>query len=429
MSKKLNLVYEWIGPRGPLTNNRIPSVADFISGIIEPSSGIDHNHYQYPHFYQRFKNVNLCSTSKIPDGPFIYEFNFASKHYSDVLGIFSDSHGFLSNAHISETVQEKIKNKVGYLMITILYESYFSDNFLLAMTNYFKRKNVPLSQVIYVSNCANGKEIYEDFCQRHSLIPEINIEYFPTFRVDKTDVAQVIDKYKFVHYRPGPREKTFLNFNRRYSDHRLIFYTAMSKKNLLDQFFISMSNIQPENNRTYVDNVKYTASKYPMFEFTEQDILEANKHLPLILDNTNFNSYPMENTVDAVEYFYKNSLINIVSETFFFDKQIHITEKTFKPIAFKQPFIMLGSYGSLKHLHDLGFKTFSQFWNEDYDNIQDNAQRMLEVLKIVDDVSKWSSDQKIKFSQDVKEIIEYNFLHLWTMQDKEIDMFVEKYGV
>ncbi len=429
MSKRLNLAYEWIGPRGPLTNNRLPSLADFVSGIMEPTSSyIDHSHYQYPHFYERFSDVNLCSPRRLPKGPFIYEFNFSMKHYSDVPGIFSDSHGFLSNAQMHREVEWRIKSKTAYIMVTVLYESYFSDNFLMAMTNYFKRKGFPLTQIIYVSNCANGKEIYEDFCKRNNLQPEINVEYFPVFRIDKTDLELAITKYKNIPYKVGPRKKLFLNFNRRYSDHRLVFYTAMAKKNLLDKFYISMSATQPERGATFVDNMKYTITKYPALEFTEDDVKQANSHLPLILDNTNFNSYPMENTVDAVESYYENSLINIVSETFFFDKPIHITEKTFKPIAFKQPFIMIGSHGSLRHVKDLGFKTFSEFWNEDYDLIQDNEIRMLAVLKIVEEVANWSEEKKIDFTNNVKDIVEYNFNHLRTMKDFEMEQFVEKYG-
>jgi hypothetical protein len=428
MSKNLNLVYEWIGPRGPISNNKLPTLADFIVATINPDNKIEGVHYTHPHLYERFPSANLFSTARLPTGKFIYEFNFTTKHYYDVTGIFTDAHGFLSDRQVKQEVIERVRSKTAYFMITVLFESYLSDKFLMAMTHYFNNNGIPLSQIIYLSNCANGKEIYEDFCKRNNLTPEINLEYFPTFRVDKTDLRLTLEKYKNIPYEPGPREKLFLNFNRRYSDHRLVFYTYMFKKNLLDKFFMSMSATQPERERSFFENMKYLVSRYPNLGFTEQDAADAEKPLPLILDNNNFNSYPMENTVDAVEYYYRNSLINIVSETFFFDKPIHITEKTFKPVAFKQPFVMVGSYGSLKHVKDLGFKTFSQFWNEDYDLIQDSEQRMLAVLNIVEEISKWNDECKIKFSYEVKDIIEYNFNHLYTMRDTELDNFVEIYG-
>lgn len=44
-----------------------------------------------------------------------------------------------------------------------------------------------------------------------------------------------------------------------------------------------------------------------------------------------------------------------------------ITEKTTKPIIALKPFIVLASKGYLEYLRGLGFKTFSKWFNEDYD--------------------------------------------------------------
>ena len=51
---------------------------------------------------------------------------------------------------------------------------------------------------------------------------------------------------------------------------------------------------------------------------------------------------------------------------YFFNNIIHITEKTYKPIAFMQPFILVAAAGSLRHVQDMGFKTFNEFWDESY---------------------------------------------------------------
>jgi hypothetical protein len=150
---------------------------------------------------------------------------------------------------------------------------------------------------------------------------------------------------------------------------------------------------------------------------------------PKNLDNTNFNNYPMETTLTPVEKFYKNSLINIINETYFFNNIIHITEKTYKPIAFLQPFILLGAAGSLQHIRNMGFKTFNNFWDESYDTEIDDITRFNKIINIVEQISNWSDEEKIKFSYSVKEIIEYNLNQLNTMSNKEIDKFTEKYGV
>jgi hypothetical protein len=53
---------------------------------------------------------------------------------------------------------------------------------------------------------------------------------------------------------------------------------------------------------------------------------------------------------------------------------------------------------------------------------------MLMIFDIIDIISKWTVDEQIKFSYDVKEIVEYNVRHLNTLPNKEIEEFTEKYG-
>jgi hypothetical protein len=158
------------------------------------------------------------------------------------------------------------------------------------------------------------------------------------------------------------------------------------------------------------------------------DALAADKLLPLVLDNPNFSRYPMEHSVDPVKHLYDNSLVNIITETFFFNKVIHITEKTYKPIAFMQPFILLGAAGSLQHIKDMGFKTFGEFWDESYDREKDDKLRFRMIVDVIKTISEWPEHVKIDFTYAVKDIVDYNVAHLNTMQNIEIDNLVEKYG-
>ena len=136
----------------------------------------------------------------------------------------------------------------------------------------------------------------------------------------------------------------------------------------------------------------------------------------------------MENSVDPVKHLYDNSLVNIVTETYFFNNIIHITEKTYKPIAFMQPFIMVAAPSSLKHIQDMGFKTFSEFWDESYDLETDHKIRFEKIMSVVKFIARWTEEQRIEFTHKIKDIVEYNVKHLNTMPNKEIDNLVEKYG-
>lgn len=429
MNKKVNFVYEWIGPRGPITNTRVPNIVDLTEAAIPTQfPEYPHDAVQAPHFYRRIPNRNILPAYDLKDEVFLYELNFATYYYRNSLNVFNTNDGFLDNNKISNQIIDKVKNKKGYFLITVLFESYVNDNFFKAMTHYFTVKKIPLSQIVYATNCANGQAVYNDFCLRHNIPSEIQVAYIPTFRLDRTNVKDTIQKNILCEYKPGLRKKLFLNFNRRYSDHRLLFFMNVIKKNLLDKFYISMSADQPESHRSFIDNVQYLSQRMPSFNITNEEIQSANSKLPLVLDVANFDFYPMEPSEVSVETLYENSLINIASETFFFDNFIHITEKTYKPIAFMQPFILVGAAKSLQHIKDMGFKTFDKFWNEAYDLEIDNEKRMKMIFDIVDTISTWTEAEQIKFSQDVKEIVEYNVRHLNTMPNREIEQFTEKYG-
>ena len=55
---------------------------------------------------------------------------------------------------------------------------------------------------------------------------------------------------------------------------------------------------------------------------------------------------------------------------------VFITEKTYKPIAFRHPFVIMGQPGSLKLLKSLGFETFENMFDESYDTEPDWLKRL-----------------------------------------------------
>jgi hypothetical protein len=374
-----------------------------------------------PHFYHRLPGVKLYSANDLPPSCFLYELNW--DYAKTQLGFFDQ---VLAAGNIRESILDRIRNKTAFIVLTVLHEGWLNDQFLSIMKASFIAAGIPLTQVIYVSNCLNGDQVYRDHCKRHDLLPEISNKYCPTFRIDKTDIENIDKKRR---YDSGARKKTFLCFNRRFSDHRLLFYILVDRENLLDQFYFSMSKDQPESSSNFLNNAIYLAQRYPSFEITQADIHSSDSKLPLVLDNRDFDRYPMEKNVESIQHFYDDSLINIVTETYFFNSIIHITEKTYKPIAFMQPFIMMAAPYSLRHIKDMGFKTFDEFWDESYDTELDHIERMRKIFYTVKLISQWSESMKIQFSHRVADILKYNSLHLQSIKNIEMLQFVEKYGV
>lgn len=57
-----------------------------------------------------------------------------------------------------------------------------------------------------------------------------------------------------------------------------------------------------------------------------------------------------------------------------------ISEKSYKPLAYYHPFVVVGSVDTLKFLHSQGFETFDNLWDESYDSVPGDADRLNTVL-------------------------------------------------
>jgi hypothetical protein len=105
----------------------------------------------------------------------------------------------------------------------------------------------------------------------------------------------------------------------------------------------------------------------------------------------------------------QQAFLYIVTETTFDYPVCLLSEKMFKPIVARRPFLLVSGSGSLKTLKDLGFKTFNRWWNEDYDSMSDPTERMKAVLKIIETILCKSITELKDMYQEMQEVIDYNF--------------------
>jgi len=127
-------------------------------------------------------------------------------------------------------------------------------------------------------------------------------------------------------------------------------------------------------------------------------------HLPLSLDTTH-------KTMSYLD-FLQGSYIMLIFETNIVRSGCQqISEKTYRPILAGIPFI-LWSYqgGILAHLHKLGFKTFSPFINEEYDNPKKNyLDRYKCLINEVKRICSLENDKIIELYSSCLPIVKHNF--------------------
>jgi hypothetical protein len=104
---------------------------------------------------------------------------------------------------------------------------------------------------------------------------------------------------------------------------------------------------------------------------------------------------------------YNHFAIEIVGETYFSGNTFFPTEKTWRPILLKTPFIIQGPTGFLKNLRDLGFKTFRDYWDEGYDE-DPYPWSVKEIIKVIDDLATRTPQQLHDMICDMQDILEHN---------------------
>ena len=107
------------------------------------------------------------------------------------------------------------------------------------------------------------------------------------------------------------------------------------------------------------------------------------------------------------------SLLYLVTETVAHERRHHLTEKTFKPICLRMPFIIVGTTGSLAYLRSYGFKTFNHLWDESYDDEVHNDQRIEKIAFTLKAMDILPAHEKQRLFDMAQEICEYNYNHFY----------------
>ena len=128
------------------------------------------------------------------------------------------------------------------------------------------------------------------------------------------------------------------------------------------------------------------------------------------------NSAPSTHSADFTIEDYANTDVEVVLETLFDDDRLQLTEKSLRPIACGQPFILAATHGSLQYLQNYGFKTFNDVFDESYDQIEDPVKRLKAIVALMVQISKWTDDERSYKIMQLQQIAEYNRTHFFSKE-------------
>ena len=223
-----------------------------------------------------------------------------------------------------------------------------------------------------------------------------------------------LDWYRDYRYMPNVEKqftKVFISLNHLVTkdrSYRLNLVANYIEQGILDQGIVSLplsdvnGNIKSELFDTH-SSLSQEAKK-----LIYKNVYKLNG--PLVADTL----YP-EGTMSAKldMNLQQEALWNVVSETVFYHNKLHLTEKIFKPIVARRPFILVTAPGNLAYLKSYGFKTFDRWVDESYDTETDNDRRIQKITQELTRLCAMSPDKLKQMHSEMKEVLDYNFNHFY----------------
>lgn len=220
--------------------------------------------------------------------------------------------------------------------------------------------------------------------------------------------TKAIDRKVVIKTKP----KKFLSMNGMPRSSRRLAISWLIEQDLIKESFYSLDIIRIKDS-------------YPesLLEKYNNVVVDSSTNLkePMVLTK-NFEFINNDDRIKQEDvYYFDNSYFSLVQETFYdstlhsnssdigFYECIFISEKTYRPIYFKHPFIILGVKGSLAGLRERGYKTFSPYFDESYDDIADPVLRFEAVMKEVKRLCTLTDDEWLAIQRELLPIVEYNY--------------------
>jgi hypothetical protein len=275
------------------------------------------------------------------------------------------------------------------------------------------------------------ESLYQEWCAKNSIATPINVTFADYWAFDTAETNQNLLPQLQSRLNDQVRPFYFTALNNKARWHRVELLKDLHHNRLLDKGICSFVFDQKS-----VEQIRRT-------DPTVADLL------PMALENTTDHFTKQTDSVDYLnmpvldldQYFYAlgNSYYDVITETiinkcyddqvfssFFSDafwRNMYFTEKTWRAIFYKRPFLLMGNCGQLQVLKDQGFRTFDFLFDESYDTISDTKSRVgaviAENLRIVTTHSLEQLHQVCNSAQ-MKDVLDHNF--------NQMQEFIRKYS-
>ena len=305
--------------------------------------------------------------------------------------------------NIPDFVRKDVENGVCKIVLDYSLEGYtdIDWDFLLSSLGGIQEKDILFLTSVYnhevtVKN-TNIKSEYQNFWEVNLFNSWQLGSTFSQFDED-SDYQKFRKQIKRIENK-APREFHFTSYNRRPREHRIALLTELYKEQLLQnniyswggnfEYDFNIDQFSMHVNRMYYKS-DFQDDNYKLIKY----LTEKQEH------RVDFSINP------AWDHGWKDvysTCFTVVSETYANSDATFLSEKSFKPFANGQPFVMWGDVGTVQALREHGYDVFDKWINHSYDSIKDKKERLDAVIKEVRRLSDISKSDWVDTLFDMKD--------------------------
>ncbi len=332
---------------------------------------------------------------------------------------------FLNN--INQKVIDDIKDNKCLLVISSVAEGNINCESLRNIHLILDNHKLPPKNVLFIQSNYNLQKQYDEMCNMYNVQEKINIlitqhklesciesyvqmingEWdFKVYPKEPSinlweDVEKILDK---------PRDYYYLSYNKTLRPDREALLSLMLKEDLIKKGLVSIG--LKESNT---------------FDFIKDNIEEVQKWSNKLkeLQPLNVSGEPPISSLDEGKYKglnvcgytygdqFRRVYFMVVTEDVFEADSMFFSQTTYKPIVSLTPFIMFGSPYMMKNLREIqGFKTFSPWIDESYDEEENHEKRLYMIVNEIKRLCSISKEKMNKWYYEMKDVLIYNQNHL-----------------
>lgn len=458
----INRIFDVFGPQGPVPNGLN---WNYTSDLWDSNFFVTHDFIEK--FNKKYVQVSVYDCNLNLPSDYIKNMPISDLYYNEEENLINnnDSYYFYTihpfgnlqistgtdfsfheNKHAFDFISKKAKKysntKNFYFIFDYSSEGDIRENLFESTHNACEKNDIDPSKVIIITSSLNTTDIYNSYLKdnpkenrfftafypwavlgkskdTHSILYEKNVIEFN----GNSNINSLMDEDEITKLKN--RESKALSLNRRLAPHRIILISYLLQSNLFDDCKISFDKKMLYSEDAGVDLAMTNDPHHPPYISNDSDrqlilkgfrkMLKKEKSEIDYSDISGVWGFGFESSE-----IYKNTYFSIVTETLFYEYGVYMSEKIFKPFAHLHPFVLIGKPGILKYLKSLGFKTFSDFWDESYDDIQNDSERMMKCLEVIKSLVEKSNEEWDEMYLQLKDILIHNRKNLLSYNEKKV---------